>query len=601
MSLRQYVEAGDSTTQGTQGGFDIVQGGQGCWFELAAERLANIHGLGPLVSSGIRCVHLGFTASGFPSEWTVPGGGSLGNTVASTDPWDRYPYGADGRWANGSSFVWTWTVPAGYRPIVGFALYYIRKAGEGNWQYRIDGGTWTNMGQTLVGDNHMAKFYVNTPITATLDIRAFDGTAGCDTFPVGIELQYLAPGSDGVIFHNLAVNGSQLHQLCASTSGDRLAFFDSVQIDPSNGGGAIPPTPNAGVMVMHINDATIGNTSTWNADLTTFYNRCHPLGPVCFMSPYECRVGPATEASYRAQTKTSAAALGALGPLDIFDAWAANGWGGQGAQNAITSANGLLLSTDGTHEAQLGHLDIATRAYWFLRETLFAVPAVSTPFTVGGSGLGGHDALGGHASLAVAVPVSVTESEVVKVTTSTTTTANVTEHEAVAVAAHATYQVTVSATEHEAVTVNAAAPIKVTVNVTEHEAVAVALGTGHNVTVNVTESEVVNITAMSATTTVNVTESEVVTLSTVATVMLAVGATDHDAASVNAHATYHVTVSATEHEAVTVTAHSVVVNAITVNATETEQVTLGDSHEVNNPAFATGGARRGVNSRGGGR
>ena len=377
MTVRTMAFLGDSLTLGDQGGFSYALGGQGCWSERVVDLLANTAGIGPLISSGFRGVQLGFPASGYPAEWlTQPA--SL-TTVVSTDAFDRYPYTA-GRYANGAAQIWTWTKPARYRSIVGFALYWVNKTGGGNWQYRIDGGTWTNMGQTLGGAtaNKLCKFYVATAITSTLDIRASsDASTAVDCFPAGIEVYYLDPltTTQGIIGHNISVNASKLHEICLATSGDRLAFLDSIQLGT---GSPIASTPNAGTIVMHINDVQLASQSGWATDLTTLNTRASPLGPVGIISPYECSTAAynqTQQTNYRAQTKTTAASLSAK-TTDLFDAWNANGWG----TNALANTAGLLF--DLTHESQLGHVDLTTRIYWFIRNQILALGAVPTSYPV---------------------------------------------------------------------------------------------------------------------------------------------------------------------------------------------------------------------------
>ncbi|HSX22672.1 MAG TPA: hypothetical protein VLE97_07880 [Gaiellaceae bacterium] len=345
MTIRKLLFTGDSTTLGNTGGFRFSQGGRGSWVELVKTRLANVLGVGPLITDGVHTIALGFNAAGWATEWSLPA--SL-TSVLSTDAYDKFPYTA-GRRANGASKIWTWTKPAWMPALVGFALYYVDIGG--NWQYRVDGGTWLNHNQAS-HTNQIVVFYVNTPITSTLEIRASsDASTGVDTFPFGIEPYYLAPSTtDGLIVHNIAVNGSQLHELCATTSGDRLAFLDSVV---AGTGSPILPTPNAGSIVMHVNDVTLNNTTTWATDLTTFRNRAAPLGPVGFINIYEASpgfyVGQRLE-NYRDQMATSAAGFSPAVPvLNLYDALAELGYGGV---DANAQAATVAVASDG--------VDIAT-------------------------------------------------------------------------------------------------------------------------------------------------------------------------------------------------------------------------------------------------
>jgi lysophospholipase L1-like esterase len=164
-----------------------------------------------------------------------------------------------------------------------------------------------------------------------------------------------------------------------------MAWFDNVVLD----GSAITNQPNLGIVMMHINDVPeVGNTTTWNNDLTTLYNRVHTLCPVGFMSPYEVLhnylgldYNTTTQANYRAQTKTTATNLGLTAPvLDFFDAWSGLGY----TDNDSTYAAGFLY-TDHIHESQAGHLNMAPRVYWWLRSNfLSSYSSVPSQYTATG-------------------------------------------------------------------------------------------------------------------------------------------------------------------------------------------------------------------------
>lgn len=378
MAISQISLVGDSLTVGTGPvgtAYSIAQGGSGCWAELVAERLSNISGIGPLVSSGIRGVWLNDLAAADDNEWSRSGSWTA---VTSIDLFDKVTYG-EGMYANGISNTVTYTRPSTYRStVIGFAVYWVDYSSGGNWQYSIDSGTWTNMNQTITNNNGLKKFYVSTAVTSTIDFRAYNGSVGVGCLIVGIELFYHDPATvtnGGLIVHNLGTNGTRLNNLAASTSGDRLAFFDSVTLGT---GSPITNSPNIGVIMMHINDVTLANTTTWANDLTTLYNRVSPLGPVGFISPWECNTAvynQTQQTNYRTQTKTTAASLGAY-VYDLYDAWSANGWTGNTAAQTV----GLLI--DNLHESQSGHLDIATRIYWFIRTQFLGLGTVPTAYPV---------------------------------------------------------------------------------------------------------------------------------------------------------------------------------------------------------------------------
>lgn len=379
MTIQQLALVGDSLTIGDAFNHNIAAGGKGCWAELVAEMLADIPSVGPLLSSGARFVAQGIVDS---VEWSFAGSWT---TVLSTDAFCKTPY-RKGQYANGASNIATATLSLHWRPAVGFAIYWIDYTSGGNWSYSTDGGnTWTAMGQALANDNKLCKFYVSTPVRpgATVQIRAANAAGtGVGCLPAAIEWFY-STATSGLIVHNVAVGGTALHTLATADSGDQMAFLDSVKLGT---GSPITNQPNAGCIVMHINDvAAVNNASTWNTDLGTFYSRASALGAVGILSPWECNGVAADQATYRAQTKTAVAPAGtAFGAksLDIYDAWTARGYGiGVGTQNAALVAAAYL--EDLTHPTQIAHLDLANRLYWFVRNQILALGAVPTAYPVG--------------------------------------------------------------------------------------------------------------------------------------------------------------------------------------------------------------------------
>lgn len=366
MAVTQIAFVGDSLTQGTGNSEAISTGGSGSWFELVADRLS-LTPAGPLLSSGFRSVALSINTS----EWafnTITGNTASGwKAVASTDLFDRLPYGYGWYSSAGSSVTATYTIPAAYdRPVVGFACYWVDYSGGGNWQYRVDGGTWTNMGQTRTSNAGLKKFYVSGTVTSTVDFRPHDGTTNAGCFPAGVEMFYYAPSTTtGLIVHDVGVSGETLHHLVASgTSGDRMAWFDSVTLGT---GSPIANTPTYTIL-MHINDAGTANSpnvTTWAADLSTFNTRAAAVSIVGYMNPWEADTATYTavnQSNYRAQTKTSAAGFSPVSQvLDFFDAWTPRGW----TNNAALVADGVLF--DAVHESAYGHGEITPLVYWFVR------------------------------------------------------------------------------------------------------------------------------------------------------------------------------------------------------------------------------------------
>lgn len=389
MAIKQFMLAGDSLPLGKVGDHEYRAAGLGTFAELVADRLANIPGIGPQLGPGIiGCWRTSNTADwGFASTWTA---------VASTDAFDKLPYGFGNYSAAGSTRIATFTPSVYWRPIVCFEIGYVDYTSAGDWQYRIDGGTWTNMGQTIAHDNAVKKFFVNTPITSTLEIRAYDGAAGVGCFPAFVRPYWTDPRglTNGFILDNISYGAHKLNDLTAATSGDRMAIIDSVVLGT---GSPISHRPNVAFVNMNINDTLLASTATWDTDLTTLNARVAPIVPLGLISPWGVDTvarNDTQQTNYRAHTKTTAASFSTPAKvLDLFDAWNANGWGSTNALQASQGIADARLESDGVHEAQLGHLDVADRVYWWIRTNFFTIGKAGNVFSVGSSPLGTATAL----------------------------------------------------------------------------------------------------------------------------------------------------------------------------------------------------------------
>ncbi len=367
MPVRQLLGAGDSLLQGTAGGASIAQGSSGAVFEMAMEALANLPSVGPLISSGNRGCSLGELTDAFDVDYT----GSW-TDVDPADAWDTIPYGVGKYSAAGATATVMWTKSPKWRTSVGQQITFCDYTGGGNFQYRRDGGAWTNHNQTLLNDNTLIKFYVSGA-ASTIEFRAYDGAGSVGCFPVAVEWFWLPPSTtQGIIGHNLAAGGHFLSQLVAvpAGGGDRMAIFDDVRLGT---GSPIQSTPNAGSMVMVINDVS-GTTAALNTNLTAFNTRLSPHGPVGFIVPYEMEVAKAafaTQVAYRAQFHTTATALSAE-IIDLYDIYTAMGLGtGSGTQTAAIIAAGLV--GDGIHQTPAGSRDQWPRIYWWLRNQFLGI------------------------------------------------------------------------------------------------------------------------------------------------------------------------------------------------------------------------------------
>ncbi len=374
MTIRQYVCMTDSLTLGIENDTDVLpsvaQGGLGNWAELVAERLANIAGIGPLLSSGFRGSHIhGLT------EWIDETGGAW--TAIQSGAEDKAP--GPSYYSPGSSVaIYKYRVPSHYRRNVGFDLYYIDRGG--NWSYRVDGGSWINMGQTSPTDSKtVKKFYVALAAASTVEVRAANAAGTSQALQIaGIGLWYVNPvtATQGLIMHNLSVGGQALHTRMSTTGGrDKMAIVDSVTLGT---GSPITNTPNAGVFQWDVNDIDqIGNVATWDTDLRALNTRVSGLGPVGFINGYEMPTvlrPAADQLAYRNQTKTTAAAI-SVPVYDLYDYFASKGITGIAGMRAYS----LLIPADG-HQSQVGHLAMAEVLYWWFRTQFFNIGNIPSAY-----------------------------------------------------------------------------------------------------------------------------------------------------------------------------------------------------------------------------
>lgn len=362
MAIKTFTCFGDSLTEGTAFQPGAYYGGSGQWVETIAEWMNILGNWGPLISSGM--------IPTYQAYWAKTG---TFTALTTSNAWDKMPYSA-GFTSNGQANTWTFTYSNRLRTPVGFAIYWTDWASGGDWQYRVDGGSWVNMGQTRAGDNKLAKFYVSGAVTSTIDFRGYNGSSDVGMLINGVEIYYLAPTTTtGFIVHNLGHNGDVLHGLTVTGSADQMAIVDDVKLGT---GSPNSPYPTEGCIVMHLNDVRIYNDTTqWANDMTAFYNRCSPKGTVGFHSPWECSYifyPSADQAAYRTQTSTTASSLGAK-YLNHNIFWS--------RVNIITPTDSLNfgITGDGTHPTQSGQAIVAYWVWWWLLNNFFnIVPARST-------------------------------------------------------------------------------------------------------------------------------------------------------------------------------------------------------------------------------
>lgn len=383
MSIRNIFLMGDSTTAGNVGGSNRAAGGPGSWAELVT-RLYDAYA-GPVLGSGFRHVTNGSvtvanltpngTAAG-PSEWSAPVAAAWEMTNTG-NAWDVCPNGQsltngpllqDGVTTNSNpSAQLKYTIPPELSAAAGFAIYWVDRSGEGNWRYRIDGGSWIQHNQTRAGTNRLCKFYVPTAATKTIEIIANNGVGACQATISGIEVYRLDPRTnDGVIVHNMGRNSWWGFVQTATTGGaDRLSLYDNVLL------GTNAVSNDATDLVFgYTNDFRLTSPATYQTAAETVLARFMPQGVSCWILNMFEQGGNATTGytyqDFRNAGKAAAAAHGA-GIIDIDDAWVKDyGAGGYDHYAALGLINPGTFNGgpgDGLHESDTGHADIARRVW----------------------------------------------------------------------------------------------------------------------------------------------------------------------------------------------------------------------------------------------
>jgi hypothetical protein len=350
-SVRHVVCIGDSITQGTTSGCDYEHGGSGSWVERLATAAG--HQIGPTIGMGYRGLWLGVDPNS-DKEWRRAG---TWTRTTFNQTFDVCPFGEGFYGSGGPTSTLTWTKPTGVT-VAGFDLYWFFMPGAGNWQYRVDAGAWTNMGQPLTSpDSKLHSFFVPRPVHSSVQIRAFNGIANCLAPIGGIGIYASDPRTTpGLVVHNLGRDQNFLSNFVRSSAGDPLALLDGVVPAP----GTIGTRPDL-VVVMFSNDVLFNNAIAWKANLNRFIARVQPYADVLLMSPFEQGDRNADmQAAYRAATRSVAQSAGCA-LLDLYEAWSDAGDVGYAGASAAGLMNGTL------HPSQLGNNDIAARVWRLLR------------------------------------------------------------------------------------------------------------------------------------------------------------------------------------------------------------------------------------------
>lgn len=404
---------GDSITEGAFG--NVRDGGIGNWVEQWRGFFTNATSAPPIIGTGFRGMWKSFAlaensdaAGNSTDEWTVSSAADWTHTTA-TASYNKCPHGELFEGGGGSTKTATWHAHPTLPPIVGFAIHYVDGPSSGNWQYSIDGGAWTNMGQSNVQDGNLKKFAVMSSVTSTVSIRQFDGSGNATVYLCGIEAYFADPRTtNGTIFHNIGRFGYWLQVSTGALNGggDPFAWFDSVTL----GSNAVSHTPVLATLEFVNDQVIINNTTTWTTDLGTFWTRVNAnlSIPWVLVNMWEMIPGSGSsttnQSNYRTASTTFASGKSSLFLLDMFNYMQSSttyDMGGVGSQGTNLFAAGY--SGDGTHPSATGNTIFAqqlfkqTKAAYIETPFYVAVHADTlNQFTIGGSQVGSTDTLAGR-------------------------------------------------------------------------------------------------------------------------------------------------------------------------------------------------------------
>lgn len=358
MALQQPIFGGNSIMQGAAENLARRLGGKGTIPQRVTEWLSAY--VGRIAGAGF------IPACTSRSDWAFSGQDGNGNTnwtaIEPTDSFDRAPWFADAG-ANMTKRAWhgsgsgdnaTWSQSADlHKPVDEFTIALIDKASGGSPSWRVGGtGSWNAFpSYTPAQDDKIVLCRVDQALDSDdiVEVRCANAAGTSQSAALlGIYPWYEDQSTaDGICGHNIAIGGTQLHQLMLSTSGDRRAWFKSAQIRLVNG--ARSHLENNTFIFEWLNDdALVGagpDTSTLEADIDALFALVDPLGPLLFCNMYEAFDtfwdDTTKQAPARAAIADKADEHG-FALVDWFALLQKLGFGGVGAQNAALAAKGWL-------------------------------------------------------------------------------------------------------------------------------------------------------------------------------------------------------------------------------------------------------------------
>lgn len=217
-------------------------------------------------------VNAGFRGMWRRSEWSFAG---TWTRVTRVDPFDLAPFEISFLSSGATDDRVTWTKPAAVT-CARFELLWFAAPGAGRWQYRVDGGQWTNLSSNpaAVGPG-LQRFPVDRPVRTAVEVRGHDGSSPCIAPIAGILVRSAPAGEPRPTVHCVAQNGAPLRRFCRPSTGDPLALLDLLGGDVAT--------------VMFSNDVTVADPqpSEFENALRKLLHRLLPTTDVVVLAPFE--------------------------------------------------------------------------------------------------------------------------------------------------------------------------------------------------------------------------------------------------------------------------------------------------------------------------